>query len=138
MIDRQPQATFQRKSQRIPVIASASDKVLQRLQHQLRGDHLTGHRRTPAPNRNKSANSPSGNRRPRCTARNANMPVLLGLPGSSLVNRMLVVVVLWTTVKVPALMRRFVTHQADSTNAVGLVLRTVSVQGLTRNLLRRG
>ncbi|MEH1130364.1 conjugal transfer protein TrbL family protein [Micromonospora sp. CPCC 206061] len=68
---------------------------------------------------------------------NSSLPVLLGLPGSDIVNLLLVVVVLWTTVKIPGLMRKFVTHQGNSTNAVGLVLRTVAVQSLTRNVFRR-
>jgi hypothetical protein len=68
---------------------------------------------------------------------NASLPVLLGLPGSNVVNLLLVVVVLWTTVKIPGLMNKFVTRQGNSTNVIGLVLRTVAVQSLTRNLFRR-
>jgi hypothetical protein len=68
---------------------------------------------------------------------NSSLPTLLGLPGSNIINLMLVVVVLWTTVKIPSLMRRFVTHQGNNTNVVGLVLRTVTMQSVSRNMFRR-
>jgi hypothetical protein len=66
----------------------------------------------------------------------ANLPVRLGL-GSDTSNLLLVIVVLWTTVKIPSLMRRFVTHQGRSPNIGGLILRTVAIQGLTRGLAGR-
>ncbi|MFG1849655.1 conjugal transfer protein TrbL family protein [Micromonospora carbonacea] len=67
----------------------------------------------------------------------SNLPILLGLPGSDTLNLVLVVVVLWTTVKIPTLMRRFVGQQGGrGPNVVGFVVRTVALQGLTRGLGR--
>jgi hypothetical protein len=66
----------------------------------------------------------------------ANLPVLLGLPGSDLVNLLLVLVLLWMTVKVPSLVRRFVTAPNRPTFG-GVILRAVAVQSVTRRLLRR-
>ncbi|MGV9976189.1 conjugal transfer protein TrbL family protein [Micromonospora wenchangensis] len=66
----------------------------------------------------------------------SNLPVLLGLPGSDALNLLLVIVVLWTTVKIPSLMGRFVTRPGRSPNIAGLVLRTVTLQGMTRGLGR--
>ncbi|WP_327038091.1 conjugal transfer protein TrbL family protein [Micromonospora maris] len=64
----------------------------------------------------------------------ANLPILLGLPGSDALNLLLVIVVLWTTIKIPSLMSRFVAHQGRPPNITGLILRTVAVQGMTRGL----
>lgn len=64
---------------------------------------------------------------------NASLPVLLGLPGSNIVNLLLVVVVLWTTVKIPGLMRKYVTHKGG-VNMAALILRTVAIQTITRRL----
>ncbi|SCE78710.1 hypothetical protein GA0070563_10215 [Micromonospora carbonacea] len=67
----------------------------------------------------------------------SNLPILLGLPGSDTLNLLLVVVVLWTTVKIPTLIHRFVGQQGGrGPNVVGLVVRTVALQGLTRGLGR--
>jgi len=63
----------------------------------------------------------------------ANLPVILGLPGSDVVNLLLVIVVLWTTVKIPSLMRRYVTR-GGGPNMGGLVVRTVMVQTLARRI----
>lgn len=68
---------------------------------------------------------------------NSNLHGLIGQPRSSVIDLLMVVIVLWATVKIPGLMRKFVTHQGNSTNAVGLILRTVAVQSSTRNILRR-
>ncbi|MFJ5545801.1 hypothetical protein ACIP9E_28460, partial [Micromonospora chalcea] len=46
------------------------------------------------------------------------------------------VVVLWMTVKVPSLVRRFSGQQGRSIGIGGVVLRTVALQGMTRNLGR--
>ncbi|MGN9811459.1 conjugal transfer protein TrbL family protein [Micromonospora sp. BQ11] len=62
-----------------------------------------------------------------------NLPILLGLPGSDTLNLMLVIVVLWVTLKIPSMMRRY-TPGRGSPNIGGILLRTVFVQGLTRNL----
>ncbi|MCZ7423767.1 hypothetical protein O7605_30090 [Verrucosispora sp. WMMA2121] len=67
----------------------------------------------------------------------SNLPILLGLPSSDTLNLLMVIVVLWTTVKIPSLMRRFVTQQGRAPNITGLILRTVAVQGMTRGLGRR-
>ncbi|NJP30756.1 conjugal transfer protein TrbL family protein [Micromonospora thermarum] len=63
----------------------------------------------------------------------SNLPILLGLPGSDTLNLMLVIVVLWVTIKIPAMMRRYVTRKG-SPNIGGFLLRAVLIQGLTRNL----
>ncbi len=63
----------------------------------------------------------------------ANLPILLGLPGSDTLNLLLVIVVLWVTVKIPGMMRRYVTR-AGSPNMGGLLLRAVFMQGITRSL----
>ncbi|SIM49668.1 hypothetical protein [Micromonospora cremea] len=63
----------------------------------------------------------------------SNLPILLGLPGSDTVNLMLVIVVLWVTLKVPTMMRRYVSG-AGSSNSGGVLLRAVVVQGVTRHL----
>ena len=68
----------------------------------------------------------------------ANLPILLGLPGSDTLNLLLVVGVLWVTVKIPSMMRRFVTRPG-SPNIGGVVLRAVVIHGITRRLpLLRG
>lgn len=62
---------------------------------------------------------------------------LLGLPvePGGVLNLFVVMVLLWTTVKVPALMRRYATHGAGGRgNALGAVVRVVVVQQLTRGL----
>ncbi len=66
----------------------------------------------------------------------SNLPILLGLPASDALNLLLVVVVLWTTVKIPSLMHRFVTHQGRPPNITALILRTVAVQRMARGLGR--
>ncbi len=63
----------------------------------------------------------------------ANLPVLLGLPGSNIVNLLLVVVVLWTTAKIPGLMRNHVTHHGG-VNMAAVTLRSVAIQSITRRL----
>jgi hypothetical protein len=68
----------------------------------------------------------------------ANLPILLGLPGSDTLNLLLVIGVLWVTVRIPALMRRYVSH-AGSPNLGGVLLRAVVIQGVTRRMpLLRG
>jgi hypothetical protein len=62
----------------------------------------------------------------------AGLPVALGLPGSDVLNLLLVAVVLWLTVKIPALMRRYVTRSSITT--AGLVMRAVVIQTVTRRL----
>jgi hypothetical protein len=64
---------------------------------------------------------------------NSSLPVLLGLPGSNVVNLLLVVVVLWTTVKIPGLMRKHITHKGG-VNMAALLLRSVVIQSVTRRL----
>ena len=70
---------------------------------------------------------------------NSNLPILLGLPGSDTLNLLLVVGVLWVTVKTPSMMSRFVTRKG-SPNIGGVLLRAVFIQGITRRvpLLRGG
>ncbi|MDT4992146.1 MAG: hypothetical protein QOH97_2038 [Actinoplanes sp.] len=62
----------------------------------------------------------------------SNLPILLGLPGSDVANLILVIVVLWTTIKIPGLMSLFVTHKGPSIG--GIVLRAVVMQGLVRRI----
>ncbi|MFI5490534.1 conjugal transfer protein TrbL family protein [Micromonospora echinaurantiaca] len=63
----------------------------------------------------------------------SNLPILLGLPGSDTLNLLLVIVVLWVTVKIPAMMRRYATGKGSPSTG-GLLLRTVVIQGVTRRL----
>ncbi|MFC3499901.1 conjugal transfer protein TrbL family protein [Micromonospora krabiensis] len=63
----------------------------------------------------------------------ANLPILLGLPGSDTVNLLLVIVVLWTTVKIPGLMRRHISGKG-SAHSGGALLRAVVLHGGTRGL----
>lgn len=63
----------------------------------------------------------------------ASVPSLLGLPGSDVMNLLLVAVLLWATIKIPAMMRRYVTRQGGS-RVGGVVLRTVLTQTVTRRL----
>ncbi|MER7471246.1 conjugal transfer protein TrbL family protein [Micromonospora sp. NPDC000018] len=63
----------------------------------------------------------------------SNLPILLGLPGSDAMNLMLVIVVLWVTVKIPGMMRRYVAR-GGSSNVGGMLLRAVFVQGVTRRV----
>ena len=68
----------------------------------------------------------------------ANLPIMLGVPGSDTLNLLLVIGVLWVTVKIPSMMRRYVTRKG-SPNVAGLLLRAVFIQGITRRLpLLRG
>jgi hypothetical protein len=69
----------------------------------------------------------------------SNLPILLGLPSSDTLNLLLVLGVLWVTVKIPSTMRRFVTSKG-SPNIGGVLLRAVFIQGITRRvpLLRGG
>jgi hypothetical protein len=66
----------------------------------------------------------------------SSLHVALGLPSSDVVNLLLVVVVLWTTVKIPGLVRKHVTHKGG-VNMAGLIMRTVFVQTASR-VLRGG
>ncbi|MCM4078268.1 conjugal transfer protein TrbL family protein [Paractinoplanes hotanensis] len=68
----------------------------------------------------------------------SNLPILLGLPGSDTLNLLLVVGVLWVTVRIPSMMRRFVTGRG-APNIGGVLLRAVFIQGVTRHVpLLRG
>ena len=66
-----------------------------------------------------------------------NMLPVLGLPvePGGVINLFVVMVLLWTTVKVPGLMRRFATSGGGrSPNFLGMIVRVVVVQQLTRGL----
>jgi hypothetical protein len=63
----------------------------------------------------------------------ANLPILLGLPGSDTLNLLLVVGVLWVTVRIPSMMRHLVTRRG-SPNIGAILVRTVLIQGVTRHL----
>ena len=61
---------------------------------------------------------------------------VLGLPGDpgAVMNLLIVVCMLWGVIKIPALMRRYITQSRPST--MGMILRVVVVQQLTRGLSR--
>jgi hypothetical protein len=65
----------------------------------------------------------------------ANLPAL-GLPGDpgAVLNLLIVVCLLWATVRIPSLMRRYVTRSRP--NAAGNIVRFVLVQQITRGLRR--
>jgi hypothetical protein len=60
----------------------------------------------------------------------------LGLPvdPGGVLNLFVVMVLLWTTVRVPGLMRRYITSGGRNGNVLGAVVRVVVVQQLTRGL----
>jgi hypothetical protein len=64
----------------------------------------------------------------------ANLPTLLLLPGSDVMNLLLIVVLLWTTIRIPGMMRRFATRQGQTTNVAGIILRAVLIQSVTSRL----
>jgi hypothetical protein len=62
----------------------------------------------------------------------ANLPAL-GLPKENgILNLLIVVCLLWAVVKIPGLMRRYVTGGGSQTNVLGLMVRMALVQPLTR------
>jgi hypothetical protein len=65
-----------------------------------------------------------------------NMLPVLGLPmePGGVMNLFVVMVLLWTTVKVPGLMRKFATSGGGRPNFLGMIVRVVVVQQLTRGL----
>ena len=63
----------------------------------------------------------------------ASIPVLIGLPSSDVLNLLLVTVVLWMTVKIPGMMRRYAMGRG-SPNIGGVLLRAVVIQRITRRL----
>ncbi|RQX01135.1 hypothetical protein DLJ59_19275 [Micromonospora inaquosa] len=63
----------------------------------------------------------------------ASIPVLIGLPSSDVLNLLLVAAVLWMTVKIPGMMRRY-TMGRGSPNIGGVLLRAVVIQRITRRL----
>ena len=67
----------------------------------------------------------------------SNLPVLLGLPGSDVVNLLLVAGVLWMTVRIPGLVQRHVVRSGGTVTIGGILARSVAVQSVTRTVLRR-
>ena len=68
----------------------------------------------------------------------ANLPIKLSDSDPESVNLMLVIVVLWATVRIPKLVDRYVTRQGSGgANVLGVIWRTAVVQGLTRSPGRR-
>jgi len=63
----------------------------------------------------------------------SSLPVLIGLPGSDIVNLMLVAVLLWVTIKIPGMMRRYVTRKGGPSMG-GVLIRAVLIQSITRKL----
>ncbi|MEV4708313.1 hypothetical protein [Actinoplanes sp. NPDC049316] len=69
----------------------------------------------------------------------SNLPIVLGVKGSDTFNLVLVVVMLWLTIKIPSLVGRYITRKG-SPNIGGFLLRVVVMQGVARRipLLRGG
>ena len=61
----------------------------------------------------------------------ANIQALAGIPGGDIINLLIVLCLLWATVKIPGMMRRYVTRKGG-TNVGGIILRTVAVQAVTK------
>jgi hypothetical protein len=68
----------------------------------------------------------------------ANIPAMLGMGAGEVVNLLVLVVVLWTTIKIPGLMRRFVLRGGGGGNLGGYILRVVLVQQVMGRVLPRG
>ncbi|MEV4536288.1 hypothetical protein AB0J82_21100 [Asanoa sp. NPDC049518] len=66
----------------------------------------------------------------------SNLPVLVGLPQSDLLNLLIVVVVLWVTVSIPGFVRRLI-KQPRGRNAGAVAVRAVMVHAIGRNLRRK-
>jgi hypothetical protein len=66
----------------------------------------------------------------------AHLLPVFGLPGEpgELLTLLIVIVLLWTTVRIPGLVRRYVTQGGRSPNFLGAVIRVVVVQQLTRRV----
>ncbi|PWR16159.1 hypothetical protein DKT69_07160 [Micromonospora sicca] len=66
----------------------------------------------------------------------AHLLPVLGLPvdPGGIINLFVVMVMLWTTLRVPALMRRFVTTSGGGTNMLGAAVRVIVVQQVTRSI----
>ncbi|MFY1703037.1 conjugal transfer protein TrbL family protein [Micromonospora sp. WMMA1923] len=62
-----------------------------------------------------------------------NLPILLGLPGSDTLNLLLVIVVLWTTIRIPSLMRRFAAPLGRGSGITSLILRIAPLPRLPRS-----
>jgi Conjugal transfer protein TrbL len=60
----------------------------------------------------------------------ANLPALLGMGGGEVFNLFVLAVLLWTTIKIPGLMRRLVLSGGSRNNVVGSVVRLVLVRRL--------
>lgn len=61
----------------------------------------------------------------------ANIQTRAGLPGGDIINLLIVLCLLWATVRIPAMMRRYVTRQG-ATNIGGIIARTVAIQAVSR------
>jgi len=66
----------------------------------------------------------------------AHLLPVLGLPvePGEILNLLIVIVLLWTTVRIPGLVRRYVTQGGRTPNFLGMVIRVVVVQQLTRRV----
>jgi hypothetical protein len=66
----------------------------------------------------------------------AHLLPVFGLPvePGEVLNLLIVIVLLWTTVRIPGLVRRYVTQGGRSPNFLGAVIRVVVVQQLTRRV----
>jgi len=63
----------------------------------------------------------------------SSLPILIGVPGSDIVNLMLVAVLLWVTIKIPGMMRRYVTRKGGPSMG-GVLIRAVLIQSITRKI----
>jgi len=63
----------------------------------------------------------------------SSLPVLIGLPGSDIINLMITAVLLWVTLKIPSMMRRYVTRTGGPSMG-GVLVRAVLIQSITRRI----
>jgi len=66
-----------------------------------------------------------------------NVPILLGIgpaPSTDVFNLFIAACVLWLTVRIPKLVGRYVTRSGTSMTPLGVVLRAVVIQAVTRRL----
>jgi hypothetical protein len=59
----------------------------------------------------------------------SNLPILLGVPGSDTLNLLLVAGVLWVTVKIPSMLRKFTMRKGSSQN-IGVLVRAVLLKAV--------
>jgi hypothetical protein len=68
----------------------------------------------------------------------ANIPAMLGMGAGAVVNLGVLVALLWTCVKIPSLMRRYVRRGGSASGIGAYLIRVVVVQQIARGVLPRG